>query len=65
MDTNVGNGYSSVGRRAHASGPGGSTGGISRVAAISLSSIYVLGAVTMLFAPETKGKALPEELSSP
>src|SRR5664279_5044127 len=36
MDTNVGNGYSSVGRRAHASGPGGSTGGISRVAAISL-----------------------------
>jgi MFS family permease len=36
-----------------------------RVAAISLSSIYVLGAVTMLFAPETKGKALPEEPSSP
>lgn len=32
-----------------------------RAAAISLASIYVLGAVTMLFAPETKGKPLPEE----
>jgi len=32
-----------------------------RAAAISLSSIYLLGAVTMLFAPETKGQPLPEE----
>ncbi len=32
-----------------------------RAAAISLASIYVLGAVTMLFAPETKGQPLPEE----
>src|SRR2546426_5549026 len=32
-----------------------------RAAAISLASVYVLGAVTMLFAPETKGQPLPEE----
>ena len=32
-----------------------------RAAAIALASIYVLGAVTMLFAPETKGNPLPEE----
>jgi hypothetical protein len=32
-----------------------------RAASISLASIYVLGAVTMLFAPETKGQPLPEE----
>jgi len=32
-----------------------------RAAAISLASIYVIGAVTMLFAPETKGHPLPEE----
>ena len=32
-----------------------------RAAAISLSSIYVLGVVAMLFAPETKGLPLPEE----
>jgi hypothetical protein len=32
-----------------------------RAAAIALASIYVLGAVTMLFAPETKGHPLPEE----
>jgi hypothetical protein len=32
-----------------------------RAAAISLASVYILGAVTMLFAPETKGQPLPEE----
>ena len=32
-----------------------------RVAAITLSSIYLLGVVAVLFAPETKGKPLPEE----
>jgi hypothetical protein len=32
-----------------------------RAAAIALASIYILGAVTMLFAPETKGNPLPEE----
>ena len=32
-----------------------------RAAAISLSSIYLLGVVAMLFAPETKGLSLPEE----
>jgi len=32
-----------------------------RAAAISLSSVYLLGAVTVLFAPETKGRPLPEE----
>lgn len=32
-----------------------------RAAAIALSSIYLLGVVTMLFAPETAGKPLPEE----
>lgn len=32
-----------------------------RAAAISLSSIYLLGIVAMLFAPETKGLPLPEE----
>ena len=32
-----------------------------RAAAISLSSIYLLGAVAVLFAPETKGRPLPEE----
>jgi MFS family permease len=32
-----------------------------RAAAISLASIYLVGAVTMLFAPETKGRPLPEE----
>lgn len=32
-----------------------------RAAAISLASIYLLGAITALFAPETKGKPLPTE----
>jgi len=32
-----------------------------RAAAISLSSIYILGIVAMLFAPETLGRPLPEE----
>ncbi len=32
-----------------------------RMAAISLASVYLLGVVTMPFAPETKGKPLPEE----
>jgi hypothetical protein len=32
-----------------------------RAAAIALSSVYLIGAVTMLFAPETKGRPLPEE----
>ncbi|HVP46722.1 MAG TPA: MFS transporter [Bryobacteraceae bacterium] len=32
-----------------------------RAAAISLSSIYLVGAVAVLFAPETRGKRLPEE----
>jgi MFS family permease len=32
-----------------------------RAAAISLASIYVLGTVTVLFAPETRGQPLPEE----
>jgi MFS family permease len=32
-----------------------------RAAAISLASIYLVGAVTMVFAPETKGRPLPEE----
>ena len=32
-----------------------------RAAAIALSSVYLLGAVTMLFAPETKGRPLPDE----
>jgi hypothetical protein len=32
-----------------------------RAAAISLSSIYLVGAVAVLFAPETKGQRLPEE----
>jgi MFS family permease len=32
-----------------------------RMAAISLASIYLVGAVTMPFAPETKGKPLPQE----
>jgi len=32
-----------------------------RAAAISLASIYLLGLVTMLFAPETAGQPLPEE----
>jgi len=32
-----------------------------RAAAISLSSIYLLGVVTIAFAPETRGNPLPEE----
>jgi MFS family permease len=32
-----------------------------RAAAISLASVYLLGAVAMLFAPETAGQLLPEE----
>jgi MFS family permease len=32
-----------------------------RAAAIALSSIYLVGLVAVLFAPETKGKPLPEE----
>jgi MFS family permease len=32
-----------------------------RAAAISLASVYLVGAVAMFFAPETKGKPLPEE----
>jgi hypothetical protein len=32
-----------------------------RAAAISLAGIYLLGVVTMRFAPETRGKPLPEE----
>jgi MFS family permease len=32
-----------------------------RMAAISLSSIYLLGILAVFFAPETKGKPLPEE----
>jgi hypothetical protein len=32
-----------------------------RAAAISLSSIYLVGAVAVLFAPETRGHVLPEE----
>jgi hypothetical protein len=32
-----------------------------RAAAISLSSIYLLGVVTVAFAPETRGNPLPEE----
>ncbi|MFN8009385.1 MAG: MFS transporter [Terriglobia bacterium] len=32
-----------------------------RIAAITLSSVYLIGVVAVLFAPETKGKPLPEE----
>ena len=32
-----------------------------RMAAISLSSVYILGILAVFFAPETKGKPLPEE----
>jgi hypothetical protein len=32
-----------------------------RAAAIALSSVYLIGAVAVLFAPETKGRPLPEE----
>jgi MFS family permease len=32
-----------------------------RAAAISLSSVYLVGAVAVLFAPETQGQPLPEE----
>jgi hypothetical protein len=32
-----------------------------RAAAIALSSIYILGVVAMLFAPETAGQPLPED----
>ena len=32
-----------------------------RAAAIALASVYLLGVVTMLFAPETAGQPLPEE----
>lgn len=32
-----------------------------RAAAIALSSVYILGVVAMLFAPETAGQPLPEE----
>ncbi len=32
-----------------------------RIAAISLSSVYLIGVLVLPFAPETKGKSLPEE----
>ncbi len=32
-----------------------------RMAAIALASVYLVGVVAMLFAPETRGKPLPEE----
>jgi len=32
-----------------------------RAAAISLSSVYLIGVVAIVFAPETRGQPLPEE----
>jgi hypothetical protein len=32
-----------------------------RLAIVMLSSLYLLGVVWLLFLPETKGRALPEE----
>jgi len=32
-----------------------------RAAAIALSSVYILGVIAMLFAPETAGQPLPED----
>jgi hypothetical protein len=32
-----------------------------RTAAILMSTIYIIGAVALIWAPETKGKPLPED----
>jgi hypothetical protein len=36
-----------------------------RTAAVLMAGIYVLGAVALIWAPETKGKPLPDEAPTP